>query len=209
MQLWPLVQRHDHLFGANRALPCGTMRIPSLLVMLLLVAPAPLSAQVQITETAGFLRTTIETYPERERQPILDYLDGARSVADEAALELSTNHQDLVYDGIAATARQLGQMIDAKSFAAQMAATFGDVTSFEFRSQALEARGAEPDVHDLARATSAVFYAVRTTKRPDGGLFLVIRTVRIGTAHRLVGLNFTSYVGKVPPWLEPRRNSRE
>src|SRR5262245_36458429 len=39
-------------------------------------------AQCDFSRSSSFLRSTIETYPEAERRPILDYLDRARVETD-------------------------------------------------------------------------------------------------------------------------------
>jgi len=165
------------------------------------------SAQLQVTKSAGFLRTAIETYPEDERRPILDYLDAARGVADRAAGQLASGHGEDVFREVEATAKATGQQIDTREAAGLIEGLYGAVISYEYRAQAIEAFGAKPEVHDLAHATSAVFYAVRTTKRPDGDLFLAIKTVRIGGVHNVFFINFTDYIGKVPPWLQPRSSA--
>ena len=161
-------------------------------------------AQLQVEKSAGFLRTTIETYPPAERRPILDYLNAARKVADRAAGQLAAGQGEELFREIEETARATGQQIDPHGALAQIESLYGSVRSFEYRAQAVEAYGDRPDVHDLAHVTSAVFYAVRTTKRPDGGLFLAIKTVRIAGGHKVFIVNFTDYAGKVPPWLKAK-----
>src|SRR5262249_24337576 len=98
----------------------------------------------------------------------------------------------------------MGQKLEARSALNLMRRTWGSVISHEFRCQALEAYGDNPDVHDLDRATSSVYYEVRTTKQKDGELFLNIKTIRMGAAHRLFHLQYIEYDGKIPPWLLAR-----
>ena len=67
--------------------------------LLLTVLVAGHSAgQVTTTKSVTILRTTIETYPDAERRPILDYLDGARIVADRVIGKFA-NERDLELEG--------------------------------------------------------------------------------------------------------------
>jgi hypothetical protein len=148
-----------------------------------------------------FPRKTIETYPEDKRRPILDYLDGARIVADKVALNFATQ-RDLELDGdFSRLARDRGQKIFVREYVNMVRDVYGSVSSYEFRGQVLEASAENPDVNDLQRARSAVYYAIRTAKRPEGELFLIIRTIRIGSAHAAAYLGVKDYRRNVPSWL--------
>lgn len=171
--------------------------------MLLTVLVAGLSAgQDKPAKETVFLRTTIETYPETERRPIIDYLDGARIVADKVALNFAAE-RDVELDGdFSRLARDRGQKIFVREYANMVRKVYGSVTSYEFRGQVLESSAENPDVKDLQRARSVVYYAIRTAKRPDGELFLIVRTVRIGNLHAASYLGINDYRQNVPPWLK-------
>jgi hypothetical protein len=171
--------------------------------LLLTILMIGLSAgQDKQTKDTVFLRKTIETYPEDKRRPILDYLDGARAVADKVALNFATE-RDVELDGdFSRLARDRGQKIFVREYANMVRNVYGSVTSYEFRGQAFEADASNPDVKDLQRARSAAYYAIRTAKRPDGELFLIIRTVRIGNAHAAAYLGVNDYRRNVPSWLQ-------
>jgi hypothetical protein len=171
--------------------------------LLLTVLVASLSAgQDKPAKETVFLRTTIETYPETERRPILDYLDGARTVADKVALNFAAE-RDVELDGdFSRLARDRGQKIFVREYANMVRKVYGSVTSYEFRGQVLEASAENPDVKDLQRARSAVYYAIRTAKRPEGELYLIIRTIRIGNLHAASFLGIKDYRRNVPSWLQ-------
>jgi hypothetical protein len=174
-----------------------------LLALLLTVLVSSFSAgQVNPAKGRVFLRTTIESYPEDERRPILDYLDGARSAADKVALNFAAERDAELDIDFSRVARDRGAKIFVREYANMVRRVYGSVTSFEFRGQALEASPENPDVHDLARAKSAVYYAIRTTKRPEGELFLIIRTLRIRNMHSAASFDVNDYKNNVPPWLQ-------
>ena len=78
----------------------------------------------------------------------------------------------------------------------------GQITSYEYRAQALEAFGDDPDVHDLTRATSLVYYAIKTTKPSDVQRFLEVHTFLLDGRHQVFSLVIRQYEGDIPPWLE-------
>jgi hypothetical protein len=170
--------------------------------LLLTVLMVGLSAgQDKPAKDTVFLRKTIETYPEDKRRPIIDYLDGARIVADKVVLNFATQ-RDVELDGdFSRLARDRGQKIFVREYVNMVRNVYGSVTSYEFRGQVLEASAENPDVNDLQRAKSAVYYAIRTAKRPEGELFLIIRTIRIGNAHAAAYLGVNDYRRNVPSWL--------
>src|SRR5262245_11565822 len=121
--------------------------------LLLTVLMAGLSAgQDKPAKDNVFLRKTIETYPEDKRRPIIDYLDGARIVADKVALNFATQ-RDLELDGdFSRLARDRGQKIFVREYANMVRNVYGSVTSYEFRGQAFEADASNPEANDLQRA---------------------------------------------------------
>jgi hypothetical protein len=161
------------------------------------------SDRLELTKSAGFLRSTIETYPEAERRPILDYLDKARVAADATVKSLSVGFEEFIR-GIHETTKGTGQQVDFSETSEQIREKYGLVTSSEYRGQAIETLG---DVHDLAKASAATFYAIRTTKRPNEGLYLTVKTMRFNGEHRVFYAQFLEYVGNVPPWLLPSQRA--
>jgi hypothetical protein len=171
--------------------------------LLLTVLVAGLSAgQVTTTKSAAILRTTIETYPEAERRPILDYLDGARIVADRVVRHFAAE-LDLELDGeFANLAKARGQKIDVRDYANQVRRTYGSVTLYAFKCQVFEAPAEKPGVIDLQRARSTVHYSISTAKRPNGELILTVKTIRIRNLHAASYLSIDNYSGKTPPCLQ-------
>ena len=150
---------------------------------------------------AGFLRTTIETYPESERRPILD-LDAARQVADQAVgLFIWKDRSDCFSGRLRLDIRSEKQ---SRRDLEEMGKAYGTLGSSEFRNQAIEVSGMHPDVRDLARATSVTFYSVKTAKRSDGELFLAVRTIRMDNQQKVMNVRYLDYRGNIPPWLGPR-----
>jgi hypothetical protein len=174
--------------------------------LILTVLLAGLSAgQVTTTGSSVFLRTTIESYPEAERQPILNYLDGARIAADRVAVNFAAE-RDVELDGeFARLAKARGQKIDVRNYANLVRRTYGSVTSYSFRCQVLEAPAEKPDVNDAQRARSIVYYSIRTAKRPNGDLFLTVKTMLIGNLHAASYLSVDNYSGKTPPCLQGKQ----
>ena len=178
--------------------------------LLLTVLLAGLSAgQVTTTKSAAILRTTIETYPEAERRPILDYLDGARIVADRVARNFAAEF-DFELDGeFSRLAKTRGQKIEVRDYANQVRRTYGSVTLYQFRCQVLEAPAEKPGVIDAQRARSVVYYSISTAKRPNGDLFLTVKTMRIGNLHSASYLSIDNYSGKTPPCLQGQQADSE
>src|SRR5262245_26837755 len=115
--------------------------------LLLTTLLAGLSAgQVTTTKSAVFLRATIETYTEAERRPILDYLDGARIVADRVVRGFAGERDAELDREFAQFAKSKGQKIDVRDYANQVRGTYGPVKSYQFRCQVLEAPAEKPDV---------------------------------------------------------------
>lgn len=174
--------------------------------LILAVLLVGLSAgQVTMTKSAVFLRTTIETYPEAERRPILNYLDGARITADRVVSNFAAE-RDVELDGeFAHLAKARGQKIDVLDYANLVRQTYGSVTSYGFRCQVLEAPAEKPDVNDVQRARSIVYYSINTAKRPNGDLFLIVKTMRIGNLHAASYLSIDNYRGKTSPCLQKQQ----
>jgi hypothetical protein len=158
--------------------------------------------QVKPAKDTVFQRATIEAYPEEERRPILDYLDSAKIVADRVALNFAAERDTELDGDFSRLARDRGQKIFVREYANMVRNVYGSVASYEFRGQVLEASPENPDVKDLQRARSAVYYAIRTAKRPEGELFLIVRTIRIGNSHAASFLGIIDYRRNVPPWLQ-------
>jgi len=174
--------------------------------LLLTVLVAGLTAgQITKTKSDVILRTTVETYPEAERGPILNYLDGARVVADRVVRNFVAE-QDVELDGeFAQLARARGQKIDVRDYANMVRRTYGSVTSYSFRCQVLDAPAEKPDVNDAQRARSIVYYSISTAKRPNGDLFLTVKTMLIGNLHAASYLSIDNYSGKAGPCLQGKQ----
>lgn len=174
--------------------------------LLLTVLLAGLSTgQVTTIKSAAILRTTIETYPEAERRPMLDYLDGAKIVADRVVRNFAAE-LDVELDGeFSRLARARGQKIDVRDYANLARQTYGSVTLYQFRCQVLEAPAEKPDVNYLQRARSTVYYSIRTAKRPNGDLFLTVKTIRIGDLHAASYFSIDNYSGKAVPCLQEKQ----
>ena len=171
--------------------------------LLLTALVAGLSAgQVTTTKSVAILRTVIETYPEAERRPILDYLDGARIVADRVIRNFAAE-LDVELDGeFANLAKARGQKIDVRDYATMVRRTYGSVTMYAFKCQVLEALAEKPGVIDLQRARSIMYYSISTAKRPNGDLFLTVKTIRIGNSHAASYFSVDNYSGKAAPCLQ-------
>jgi hypothetical protein len=174
--------------------------------LLLTVLMAGLSAgQVTRTKSGVFLRTTIETYPETERAPILNYLDGARIVADRVIRNFAAELDVELVGEFANLEKARGQKIDVRDYANLVRRTYGAVTSYSFSCQVLEAPAEKPGVNDARRARSIVYYSITTAKRPNGDLFLTVKTMLINNLHAASYLSIDNYSGKAPPCLREKQ----
>jgi hypothetical protein len=181
-----------------------TNRVLKSLLLTVLVAGLS-AAQVANTKSGIFLRTTIETYPEVERGPILNYLDGARIVADKVIRNFAAERDVELVGEFANLERVRGQRIDVRDYANRVRRTYGSVTSFSFRCQVLEAPAEKPNVNDAQRAKSIVYYSITTAKRPNGDLYLTVKTMLIGNSHAASYLSIDNYGGKTMPCLQGKQ----
>jgi len=173
--------------------------------LILTVLLASFSAgQVTITKSAAILRTTIETYPETERQPILNYLDGARIVADRVIRNFAAERDPELVGEFANLERTRSQKIDVRDYANRARRTYGPVRTYSFRCQVLEAPAEKPNVNDTQRVKSIVHYSITTAKRPSGDLFLTVKTMLIGNSHTASYLSIDNYSGKAGPCLQEK-----
>jgi hypothetical protein len=171
--------------------------------LLLTVLVAGLSAgQITRTKSSLVLRTTIETYPEAERRPFLNYLDGARIVADRVVRNFAAELDVELIGEFANLEKARGQKIDVRDYANRVRRTYGAVTSYSFSCQGLEAPAEKPGVNDAQRARSIVYYSITTPKRPNGDLFLTVKTMLINNSHVASYLSIDNYSGKAPPCLQ-------
>jgi hypothetical protein len=181
-----------------------TSRVLKPLILTALLASLS-AGQVTMNKSAIFPRTTIESYPEAERQPILNYLDGARIAADRVAGNFAAERNVELDGEFAQLAKARGQKIDIRDYANRVRRTYGSVTSYTFSCQALEAPAEKPDVNDAQRARSIVYYSIRTAKRPNGDLFITVKTMRIGNSHAASYLSIDNYSGKTSPCLQGKQ----
>jgi hypothetical protein len=177
--------------------------LKSLLLTVLVVGIS--AGQITRTRSSGILRTTIETYPEAERGPILNYLDGARGVADRVVRNFAAGldvELDLEFSQLA---RARSQKIDVRDYANMVRRTYGAVTSYSFSCQVLEAPAEKADVNDAKRARSIVYYSITTAKRPNGDLFLTVKTMLINNLHAASYFSIDNYNGKGTPCLQGKQ----
>jgi hypothetical protein len=171
--------------------------------LLLTVLVAGHSAgQVTTTKSVAILRTTIETYPEAERRPILDYLDGARIVTDRVIGKFASERDVELSGEFSRLAKARGQKIEVLDYASRVRRTHGSVTLYQFKCQVLEAPAEKPGVSDEQRARSVAYYSISTTKVPSGDLILTVKTIRIGNLHAASYFSVENYSGKTQPCLE-------
>jgi hypothetical protein len=176
-------------------------RVLQLLLITVLVAGHS-AGLVTATKSVAILRTTIETYPEAERRPILDYLDGARIVTDRVMGKFA-NERDLELGGeFSRLEKARGQRIEVLDYASRVRRTYGSVTLYQFKCQVLEAPAEKPGVGDEQRARSVAYYSISTTKIPSGDLILTVKTIRIGNLHSASYFSVENYSGKTQPCLE-------
>ncbi len=174
--------------------------------LLLTILIAGLSAgQITKTKSDVILRTTIETYPEAERGPALNYLDGARIVADRVVRHFAAERDEELVGEFSQLARARGQRIDVREYANLVRRTYGAVTSYSFRCQVLEAPAGKSGVNDAPRARSIVYYSVATAKRPNGDLFLTVKTMLIGNLHAASYFSIDNSGGKATPCLQGKQ----
>ena len=174
--------------------------------LLLTVLVAGLSAgQITRTKCGVILRTTIETYPDAERAPILNYLDGARIVADRVIRNFAAGQDVELVGDFANLEKARGQKIDVRDYANRVRRTYGAVTSYSFSCQVLEASAEKPGVNDARRARSVVYYSITTPKRPNGNLYLTVKTMLINNLHAASYLSIDNYSGKAPPCLQEKQ----
>jgi hypothetical protein len=171
-------------------------RVLQLLLLTVLVAGHS-AGQVTTTKSVAILRTTIETYPEAERRPILDYLDGAKIVADRVIGKFA-NERDVELSG------EFSRLAKARvlDYASRVRRTYGSVTLYQFKCQVLEAPAEKPGVSDEQRARSVAYYSISTNKVPSGDLILTVKTIRIGNLHAASYFSVDNYSGKTQPCLE-------
>jgi hypothetical protein len=174
--------------------------------LLLTVLVAGLSAgQITRTKSSVILRTTIETYPEVERGPILNYLDGARVVADRVVKNFASELDVELVGEFANLEKARGQKIDIRDYANRVRRTYGAVTSYSFSCQVLEATAEKPGGNDAQHTRSIVHYSITTAKRPNGDLFLTVKTMLINNSHAASYLSIDNYSGKAPPCLQGKQ----
>ena len=178
--------------------------------LLFTMLAAGLSAgQVTTTKSVAILRTTIETYPEAERRPILDYLDGAKIVADRVMGKFASERDVELNGEFSRLEKARGQRIEVLDYANRMRRTYGSVTLYQFKCQVLEAPAEKPGVSDEQRARSVAYYSISTTKVPSGDLILTVRTIRIGNLHAASYFSVDNYSGKTQPCLEGQPSDSE
>ena len=136
---------------------------------------------------------------------MLNYLDGARLVADRVVRHFAAESDVELVGEFAKLEKARGQKIDVQHYANLVRRTYGSVTSFSFRCQVLEAPAEKRDVNDAQSARSIVYYSITTAKRPNGDLLLTVKTMLIGNLHAASYLSIDNYNGKASPCLQGKQ----
>lgn len=121
----------------------------------------------------GCNRTTIESFPEQEKRPVLLYLDQSRKVADEFVRLLAEGKFDEIYN----LNKMVRIYVHGDPNIEMDLATFeqkqGRITHFEYRNQEIAWQLAtELDL----RETVVTWYSVKTTRTKSGLVSLQVST---------------------------------
>lgn len=159
------------------------------------VVPAQLSTE------RIYLRSSIEKYPPAERQPLLKYLNDQRPIADKAMKLVAEGKADALYALLSSEARKEVTIDQLRALLLRWEQSAGTIASYGYRSQAFLAPNDGSTTLELDKAKSQVWYAVKGTKRGDGGLFMIIKTSSEGGKNVVSLIQFLTYGDKIPPWL--------
>jgi hypothetical protein len=161
-----------------------------ILIWLSVCGSAIMEAQAQ-PRLYSCSRSTIETYPEEEKRPVLQFLDEARALADRGARFFAEGRIQELYNLRRSSFRR--ENTEAK-FREELAASEqaqGKILKYDYYAQSL--LYGNPSEIDLQSDDSSVIYAVKTTVR-ETGAYLQIYTGREGKELVIIGfiMYFTS-----------------
>jgi hypothetical protein len=156
-------------------------------------------------------RPTIESYPDNESSPVLQYLDESRQVADEFMRVLAEGKFDEIYSlnigvRIWVQAEPANIEMDLATFEQKQ----GKITHYEYRNQQVvyDIRMAEIDL----RGRVNTWYEVKTAKSGDNSASLLVETQKAGEDNRIryEGIFFKE-MGRetIPGWLGEENTSKE
>jgi hypothetical protein len=144
-----------------------------IIVFLLLYVSAFTEAEAQMT-AVRCNRSTIESFPEQEKRPVLLYMDESRKVADEFMQLLAKGKFDEIYN----LHKWASINVQGKPSIKMDLATFeqkqGRITHFEYRNQDIIWYLTNPEI-DL-RESVGTWYSVKTTKTKSGLVSLLVET---------------------------------
>jgi hypothetical protein len=154
------------------------MRKPHFLILIWLsvCGSAVIEAQAQ-PRLYGCARSTIETYPEEEKRPVLQFLDEARALADRGAQFFVEGRIQELYNLMGGSFRKENTEAKFRERLAAMEQGQGKILKYDYYSQSLVY--VDPSEIDFQRDLTSVIYAVKTTVR-ETGAYLQIYTRREG-----------------------------
>jgi hypothetical protein len=160
-------------------------------------------AQIQPTVDTGrgYLRSTIITLPSSEGRPLLQYLDAGRVAADQGMQLFAGGKVDALYDSMSVDFKHQYNLEQFRQLSQVFARSAGQITSYEYRNQALEYPIDKTPISELAKAKTVVWYAMKTTKLSGDGIFMRVKTVREGSKHTVSFIDYVNYGEHMPPWL--------
>ncbi|MBS1793602.1 MAG: hypothetical protein JSS81_07100 [Acidobacteria bacterium] len=149
----------------------------------------------------GYLRTQIENMPEKEKRPLIEYLDRGRAAADEGMRLLFAGKYDDFYKS---TSKEFQKNYSPEQFK-QIIEIFqkqaGEIFYYEYRNQSIELPPGVELSADLSKATSNVYYFIKVSKVFSDGIFIDIETTVEDGRHKISFLTTTNYGENVPKWL--------
>jgi hypothetical protein len=153
-----------------------------------LVCGATSSAKIPPACSTTYQRDQIEKLPQSEKQPILDWLDAAKVVADREVDDLASGRTAAAFDEIAETAKLLEEGFDREALRREIRQQCGTITGYEYRGPQVQFihKGPNDSAKDLGRAQARLFYALRTTKPASDPIFLAVDIIKRGGRHRVM-----------------------
>lgn len=149
-----------------------------------------------------WLRPTVEMLPENKRGPLLNYLDGARGIADLGVQKFKNNEIEGLYQMLSPMLKNQGNIDQFHATIDAMKNATGDITNLEYRNQAVEYGAATLEgKFDLNRAAFHTYYMATTTKFKANQLFLDISVYRQDDQSGIIAIQYNTY-GFAPSWLQ-------
>ena len=166
-------------------------------------------AQPQAGGDKAYLRSTIESYPEADKRPLLQYLDGARATADQAVKLVAEGKSAALFTMMIAPFKERTSLSDFEQYMSALEERQGKIVSCEYRNQALLFAADSRALSELQKAQSQIWYAVKTGKVESDGVFLMVKTATEGDKHVIVSVSFPSYGSHVPAWLQKSKSASQ